>query len=479
MTYYINRFFLFTLLIGLLAACYKDKGNYELHKINRVSFVKNGSDTIQINQFDTIKLQPHIEQSLEKNTDNLSFRWSVFLTTPPVTNPPNEQLATTKDLNVQFGLRPENYTLLYTVTDNNTGVSYFKKYTLLVGTTLSEGWLLISEKANQERDIDLLHPNGSVIKHILSTASPSAKIPEGIHTVKVLTTFFGGSQNIFLLGATDTWRLKYTDFTRINTMQDWFLEQATVRKPSEFKYDQTGWYALYLDNGKMYSNQVDFRFGVAEDGDYYLSSYFLAAQSGESAVVYDTKHKKFYSYGNKKLNKFGSTGNAAFDMNNVGMDVLFGGAVPSNQYAYLMLDAQKNPYVLRIGSGGSVSKHLVDKAEHIQQATSAAFSGLYYHMYYAYQNKIYMLDIANNQAKVVYEFPQDEAIAALKMKQSSSSFVGYPDNNRTLAVATYDGTQGRVYSFSINNVGEFTDATYARKYEGLDKPISLEYKNRK
>lgn len=472
--------------VGLLLAlvlqisCYKDEGNYDLTEINKVTITASESDTLQINQFDTLVVRPVLQQSLEDNEDNLTYKWSVYLYSAPITGLIDEVLAETRDLEVQFGLRPDTYTLLYTVTDKNTGVSAFKKYLLRVGSKLSEGWLLISEDESGERDVDLLHPEGYIVPNLLSAANPGMEIPANLHTARVLTTFFGGSQDIYLLGENESVRVRYTDFTKINAGSDWFVERPSLMKPQEYIYDMVGSNAFYIDNGKIYSNQIDFRFGVPIPGDYYLSKYFIAAQSSDAAILYDQLGKKFVRYSNKQFQRFADDPTASFNMEDVGMDVLFGGAAPATQYSLLMIDSQDVPHVLRIHSAGlAVSKHKVDRAPQILEATAAAFSGLYYHIYYSVANELYLLDVANNSAKLVYSFPTGTDIQALTLKQSRSSFVSFPDNNRKLAVGTYDGQEGKVYVFSIDNVGEFENQTYTQVFEGLDKPISLEYKNRK
>ncbi|MCA5006242.1 PKD-like family lipoprotein [Sphingobacterium bovistauri] len=468
------------LFIILQISCYKDKGSYDISEINKVSVLKNGSDTIKINQFDTLKVQTLVEQSLEPNSENLAYKWSVYLSNPPITGLIDEVLSESKDLNVQFWLRPDSYTLLYTVTDQKTGVSTFKKYLLQVGSKLSEGWLLISENASGESDIDLLHPDGYSIKNLLSTANPNLTIPRKLHTARVLTTMFGGSQDIFLLGESESVRVKYTDFTKINMGSDWFVEKPREIKPEEFNYNMLGANTFYIDNGKIYSNQIDFRFGVPVSGEYKLSKYFISAQSSDAGIFYDEMAKKFVNYGNKQFRQFSVVANAPFEMGNVGLDVMFGGVAPLSQYSFLMKDEQQVPYVLRIHSAGlAVSKHKVDNASKLFQASAAAFSGLYFHIYYGVGNELYLLDVANNTSKLVYTFPTNINVTSMRMKQTRSSFVGFPDNNRTLAVGTYDGQEGRVYVFSINNIGEFVESTYTRLYEGLNKPISLEYKNKK
>ena len=468
------------LFVLMQISCYKDKGNYDLQEINKITILKNGSDTLKVNQFDSLKVETLLEQSLLTGEDNLTYKWSVFLSNPPITGLIDEVLSTEKNLNVQFGLRPDTYTLLYTVTDKNTGVSTFKKYLLQVSSRLSEGWLMISQSNDGKRDVGLLHPDGYAIPSLLSSANPDLMIPSNLHTVRVLTTFFGGSQDIFLLGENESVRVKYTDFTLVNKGSDWFVEKNLNSKPQEFKYDMVGSNAFYLNNGKIYSNQIDFRFGVPVAGNYSLSRYFITSQSSDAGIFYDEIGKRFINYASKKFNNFSVQANAPFDMSNVGMDVMFGGVAPMSQYSFLMKDSQQKAHVLRIHSAGlAVGKYPVDNAEKILQATSVAFSGLYFHIYYAVDNELYLLDVEKNSSKLIYTFPQGTDITTLTLKQTVSSWVSFPDNNRTLAVGTYDQQEGKVYVFSIDNLGEFTNDTYSKLYEGLDKPISLVYKNRK
>src|SRR5690606_15991636 len=92
--------------VGLLLAlvlqisCYKDEGNYDLTEINKVTITASESDTLQINQFDTLVVRPVLQQSLEDNEDNLTYKWSVYLYSAPITGLIDEVLAETRDLEV-------------------------------------------------------------------------------------------------------------------------------------------------------------------------------------------------------------------------------------------------------------------------------------------------------------------------------------------------------------------------------------------
>lgn len=465
-------------IILILHSCYKDKGNYDISEINKVSILKVGSDTISINQFDSLRVNTQIEQTLHQGTENLSYKWTVFYNKAPAFGLVDQQLAETKDLDVQFGLEPADYNVLYTVTDKNTGVSVFKTYFLQVSSILSEGWLMVGENAQGQSDMHLLHPDGHVVSNILSSANPGLTIPK-LHTSRVLTTMFNGAQHIYVLGSDNGFSVNYNTFVKLNEAANWFVETPAVNRPMEVRYDYTGINQFYVDNGVFYSNQESFRYGTPVAGNYYISRYFFQATSGEQAIIYDELNKRFYNSFNKRYNNFAPSANNAFDMNNVGMDVLFGGHGPDNRYHYLMKDAQQIPYVLVVDAASSVAKYRVDQGAKVLQSTQAVFSGLYMHMYYTVGNELYMLDIPNNASRLLYTFPADQQATALTIKSSGSMWVGFGDNNRTLVVGTYDGTKGSAYVFAIDNLGGITDNTYSYIYENIDKPIAFEWKNRR
>ncbi|WP_160366839.1 PKD-like family lipoprotein [Sphingobacteruim zhuxiongii] len=474
---YINSI-AFLMIIFLCQSCYKDKGNYDTTEINEISFEKIGSDTVQVSQFDTLSVQTLLKHTMGNN-DDLAYKWSVYDFNPPISGGTNETLSTSKDLAVICGLGPGNYTLLYTVTDNKTGVSFFKKYFLQVSSAFSEGWLMIGEGSDAKRDLHLLNPSGQIVRDIYATANPGTELPKGAHTVRVLTTFFGGSQDIYILGEDDAVRVFYTNFMKLNSLKDWYIELPKENKPLNIMYDQIGFNVMFISNGMMFSNQINTRYAAALPGNYNFSKYFLPFPSSEGAVVYDVTAKRFFLLNGKRVNAFADSETAGFNMNNVGMTPLFGGPAPSSQYSFLMKDNAAIPYVLRISTSGAVSKTKVDQAEEISKATQMVFSGLYFHAYYAVGNKLYLLDIANNKSTLVYQFSTAERISTMSLKQSTSQFVGFPDNNRTLAVGTYDGSKGKVYTFSIDNVGTFVGGEHTMLFDNLEKPITLQYKNRK
>lgn len=474
---------LICLTVLVSAGCYKDKGNYDLWEINKISMANaEGKDTVITLQFDTVEIKTVITQTKSIPEDRLTYRWSAFLYTPPLSGVIDQVLSTEKDLKVAVGLRPDKYTLLYTVTDTQTGVSYFKKFYMEVNTVLSEGWLLIDEKQDGNRDVDLLNTNGTVVRDIYSGANGGEYLPQGAHSVKVLATFFASAQNIVILAENDAVRVNYSTFLRMEKAKDWFIQAPAKLKPENYYYNLFGANTFFITDGNFYGVQVDTRFGAPAEGTFKVAKYAYPSVSTNESYLYDTKSQRFLNYSNGKIREFSTPVGAPFNMNKIDKELIYAATAPGSTYNWLFKNNDEDKfYVYRVAMSANAASAIYDinKATDIKDASSFTFSGLYLHMYYAVGNKIYLLDIEKGTSQVIYTFPQGEEVTTMMLKQSQSSFVSYSDNNRTLAIGTYNQTEGKVYTFSINNLGTFTDDTFVKKYSGLGKPISMEYKFRK
>lgn len=468
------------LLAGIaITGCYKDKGNYDLQEINKISMKSDARDTINVLQFDTAKMNPVVSQTMPIPETRLIYKWSAYLYSAPIGGSTAQTLSTQKNLNVPIGLKPDKYTLLYTVTDTETGVSYFKKFFMEVSSKLSEGWLMINEKADKSRDIDLLNANGTVVRDIYRTAN-SENLPDGAYSIKILATFFNSAQNIIILSEKDAVRVNYASFLKLQNAKDWFVSKPEQLHPENYAYNTFGSATFMVTNGSFYGGQVDLRFGAPLGGDHKISKFIYAPGSNDAGILYDTKNQRFLNYSNNAVFTFSIPANAAFNMNQIGKELIAAGKAPGDNFNYLMKDNGADAfYIYRVNNGGAAGLYNVSAAAELKNAKLFAFSGMYMHVYYAVGNNIYLLDIEKNSAKIIYTFPAGEEVTAMCLKQSHSTWVGYADNNRTLAVGTFNNNAGKVYTFSIDGLGGFTDHTFTKEYKGLEKPVFLEFKNRK
>ncbi len=116
----------------------------------------------------------------------------------------------------------------------------------------------------------------------------------------------------------------------------------------------------------------------------------------------------------------------------------------------------------------------------MERATVFASSQTYLQLYYAVDNKIYLLDIPAGKARLAYQFPSGETVTAIRIKQSQFSLLWVvPEHDRVMAAGTWNGSKGTFYEFGISNTGDFSNNTYRDKYEGFGKIIDIDFKNKK
>ncbi|SEN55398.1 PKD-like family protein [bacterium A37T11] len=478
----INIFYSGIAAISLLvSSCYKDKGNYDLHPINVISASSVLGDTITVQQFDTLKVSTILTQTAKVSESTLQYRWSAFLTPNGGTN---YELGNEKDLKISVGLHPGNYILLYTVTDPNTQVSYYKEFQLYVNSKLSEGWLVLERKPDGTNDIAIVTPESNIIHDLYRTANTDL-LPKNTKSVRVLNANL--VQQIFAYGEKDAVQVDYASFSKINGLHDWFYQSQLPGYIQAHAYTKYAYGAFMVLADEFYVdiNIPTFvtKYGAPIRGNWKISPFLFPKQFMGQCFVYDTKNQRFLSHENGFLNGFSNPDGAAFDMNNVGKELIYGGQSISGFYNCVMKDnSGRGRYVYRINTAGTIAaaeKYDVSDAINIADAQFFASSGLYLQIYYTVSNRIYLLDIPARKSRLVYTFSEEAQITAFKLKQAFGAFVLYPDNNRSICVATNENGEGKLYTFSITNTGDFYNQTYEHVYSGFNAIIDIDYKNRK
>lgn len=463
--------------------CYKDKGNYDLHPINEVKLSSEGGDTIKIYQFDTLRIAAKIEQTLAGTTDNLSYKWKVF--EYPGGSVVNEVLGENKDLAAAIKVNPGKYTLLYTVRDNNTGVDFFKEYYMEVNSIYNEGWIVMEDHGDLQ-DLSMITPSGNVLHNIYAIANNGAHLPEKSFSIKVLNTYLS-DQDIYIIGKNGGVMVDYVSFKMQSNYANWFFAPPDVIKPMSVFYNKLGVAGFLVNNNELYalpfSSGGARKFGAPYKGDYVISPISFPMMNNDFAILYDTKNQRFLKHEKNKLIPLISPEGSAFDLNNINKQLVYGGVSNNDYYNCLFKDNGADKfYVYRINTSAAViaaEKYDVDDAPGLKDAKFYASSGVYLQLYYTVNNKVYLLDIPAQKARLLYTFPESTAITAMKLKQAQSILISYPDNNKLMTIATYEHNEGKVYTFPISNTGDFVNNTYSKVYTGFKKVIDLEYKNRK
>lgn len=455
-------YFFFAVLL-ILTGCAKDHGNYEYKKLNEVKI-----DSIQnfsLMKFDSLKISPVVSQS--ESGHMLSYEWKIY---SPKTGK-TKILSKEKNLAIVIAEEPiaDAYELVLKATDQSTGISEFKTFSLKVVTPFSEGWMVLNRKGD-DVDIDMVNPAGKVFSDIFKLSNGQA-IPDGAN--KVYTYYGQQEQKVFVQTASDILQLKGNDFIQIQNYSSLFYEQPSPGKPELYFLKNGGDREFIINNGLLYvmatSVPPPTRFGARIPGDYKAAN-FMAVGSKYPGIIYDEKNGGFLLLPANKseLVGFPVIEGAAFDMNKINKTMVFMQPASVLDHFYALFKDPRNQsfHFYAINSNGTnpaVKYQPMANVPDIDRASAFAISSTLPLIYYAVDQKIYVYDVEMNAARKVYDIPAASAnITALRMLKGA------------LVAAVNEGAAGSLYYFDLAPTGNIASNT--KKISGLGKIIDLVYK---
>ncbi len=496
--------FILVICLALLAGCYKDKGNYDYNAINKITVTDDRSATrIFIYQGDTLKLSPTVTQTMP--VEGLTYLWFANRNsqgTGGMTS--RDTIAREKNLNYVIDSRiftlGEDYRLTVKVTDPKTGVSSFLFYELTISNKLSQGWMLFEEKANGNGDLSMILPNNSIERNVYSSINPSAPLGK---PVAINATTFNVTDDLSTTGKR-IYMLTENDGIELNalTLQNKFpFGYLYFAAPSVVKPTFQGWTAylsgvnlnqrmgVAVNNGKVHVNLVGGFPGIKKWGealstpdggfDYEMAPEIAGAASFSPTypiVMYDKKYKRFYSIGTTKLASFPAAASTVFDMNNVGLDLLrLDSSNVSGVWSAVMKDAT-TPYLLQFKTLATAADPVITvlktaiNAPCIINSKAIVASTLTPHIYYASGNTIAKYETTSNTSIVTYSFAAGENVVKMVYQRVVPAVGG-----ASLVVATWNGTESKVYFFNVSAVGDL-GATYTNVFTGFAKIADMTYK---
>lgn len=487
----------------LLSACYKDKGNYDYHDVNEITVADPvAASRIYIYQGDTLKLTPAISQTIP--SDDLSYAWFVY------NNSSNSEYTLPRDtisrernlshkITGDIFVLGENYRLTLKVTDNKTGISSFRQYDLTISNKYGSGWMFLEEKGG-EGDMSMILPDNTVEHSVYSLLNPSSPLGK---PVSITSTSFNitddlsaANKRIYIQMESDAIELNNLTLTKKFEIGYLFFARPQVVKPAYI-----GWTAylsgvnpfqrmgIAINNGQVHTNLVGGFPGIKKWGeaivnpagvyDYDIAP-FIAGATGYSAtypvVVYDKKYKRFYSVGANALAAFPAAASTVFDMNNVGMDLLLLDSSNVVDRYNAVMKSGTVPYLLQFKTATTTADPVVTvatvemNAPGIVDAPALASSTLTPHIFYAVGNKLYKYETTSNTYAEVYAFAGGESVTKMDYQK-----VDPTTGQQRLVVATWNGTESKVYFFTVSSVGDL-GGTYTDIFGGFNKIIDFTYK---
>lgn len=495
-------YLVFTFALALVACKKEYKGLTDWKPINETSLAF--TDTVfTVLQFDTLKVQPTITQSIGSNA--LKYEWIAYFTSTPASgvNTP-KIISTEKNLDKQILLVPGAYFLQYKVTDTLTGIFATRRFSLTVNGAYWEGWLLPNVK-NGNSLLSFVRIDGKV------DMNPYFDVNAANFTGTIKGAKCGIIKNlneINVFTSTETYVLSAEDFTLLRKSQDMYETMPASYNNPFYACNSANTDQFIINNGKVIttiapgtSNYIPGKYSIiipivpTGGTNYDLVPAMVSPQYGTLYnIFFDNIGMRFlYMNSNARtLTRFAATP-GQYNMDSVGKSMVaieLGKVTPGTsttwrgEYYAIMKDNTNRFYCYTILINQTprqkIGSFVLMNATDIALATSYTGSSRAAQLYYSVQNKIYLYDVASNTSRLFYTFPSGTIVKDIEMYKSKGSFkTNLPLYNTRIAAATYNGTEGELYYFDLTATGDLSGSTYAQKFGGFGDILSLDYKNPK
>jgi hypothetical protein len=482
--------------ILLLGSCYKDKSNNGLTEINKIGVSDiRANSVITVFQGEVLTLKPILNQSLQGKL--LEYTWIQYSSNGNISlAAPRSTIASDYELKLPIAsdkyILGEPYVLRFEVKDKESGVSYYINYNIVIGNKYGNGWLVLEDKAGKG-DLSFIFPDSTVEHNIYTARNPNAVItgPKKLELTPfdINDDISASGKRLYILADNGSQEYNYLTMAKLMT---WLSADPKVGT------SRSGNLGIVINNNKAHSNLVGGFPGVKKWGDIALTptgtqnyslAPFTAGGPNVAAIIYDNTSKRFYNIvafsatpAAGSLTPFANTASSsAFDLNNVGMTEIFqDSADVIHHYNAVMKSDDNQAYILRFKTVNtstatpnlSVSKTLMN-APGILTYGAAAGSTNTGHIYYSNNNVNSRYEISSNSIVENYSFPAGEQVTAMKFAKFNLNDKATVKLAR-LVVATWNGTEGKLYYFALSQTGAL--GAYTKQFTGFGKIVDLAYK---
>lgn len=253
----------------LIAACSRDKGNYDYMELPD-PVIEGLDTTYSVITGDSLIITPTVKLASGKN--DYSCHWKI--------NVPEQAMSLdydSKDLRIVFGLASGRYTAQLALVDNANGMKYFYEFVIHCQTEFTKGTLVLSSSGSQAV-LTFIKPDGTVQPDIYQAINRESLQGEPMQLVPV--------QNQFYLNRLTAYWITYTgagvminadNLQRIRTLKQNFFEQPATVKPEFFMNMPQGVTSAVM-NGKLYLGATETApfwpyygfYGIPVPGSYKL-----------------------------------------------------------------------------------------------------------------------------------------------------------------------------------------------------------------
>lgn len=455
------------LFLWSLCSCYEDKGNYDYDPLLEITIDSIVESYMTYSLIDTIRISPMV------TPENIEYDywWGIYQNSVQGFVPTLDTLCYTCDLEMPVALAPGSYSLVFCAKDRNTGIAKIAKASLTVYTSLSRGWYVLRSQ-NGYTDFDVFTGTDK-IENVIAVNNNGKNLKGEARAVARMTTYqawdetnsrYASTNTIFALSSEDIAAIRIENGVIIRTIDNIFFEYPAVVSPQDMYVTESD---IYLVNaGKLYTiNGITAnsgRFGMPKTGNYQLAPYHVYNYP-RYPLLYDETSASFCTCNTTAdaLISFSDKGQVDSiplpPVNNLDADLLFMGAT-SGKCAYALIKKrQQDMYCMMYINAQCASPYknpvlncdTLDNTLGILKADKWATNTVNHIIYFAQGNMLYSCNIDNSYREdPQFTFPVNETVTY--MRHLTYNNFSDPDMSFDhLVVASYDGTNYKVYLFNL------------------------------
>lgn len=467
-----------------------------------------------VDRYDILHIEPQLAFTQgTMDESQLDFLWEMYLDDWANTEAKAFVLGRERILDAQIS-RPQSttdYALVLTVTEKQTGAAYRTKYRVSIQPSVLSGLMVLQDDQGRCR-LDYLASTYAEpsfvenrhIKDVYAVNNDGTSLegtPRGVSFSLVEKSSYEPQvKNLYLWTDRQVARISSSDFSLEHMDNDLFM--VAPQKIDVTNIDRSGRYSyctVMLNDGQAHAlnQQATLSFGYqfsrplkpnsSIEGNLRFAPFvyepdLFGSQTGYCAILYDQIGKRFVKVASNydaepAVFAFNQQEEAnitsLFDVNNIGLDMVWMGKNYGSIACAVFTDGHKR-YLYRMrfnvnstttdaGSGEEVINPLVYRQAYGKDDFSAATDGDQARFFecgrfavntfmYATTRNIYTYDFNAKRAILLNDpFPEDEEITAIRIYNVEYYTANLQNVSGTLLyVATWNGTEGKVYEFPIN-----------------------------
>ncbi|UYQ94118.1 PKD-like family lipoprotein [Chitinophaga horti] len=429
------------LVISFATACKKDLGNYDYKDINEL-VIANIPDTMNLVIGQRFTVIPQLDFTKDTVTAHYTYQWACY-DPRQVDAYTLRILDSTKTLDMDLPLTVGEYIIYYTVKEKATGISWRKKFIVIVtGTIKRRGWFVLSDVDAQSKldyfEEDMAAP-GTYVKEYRNllglikdrvTGKPIEIKGKPKFLEAVTNTVLGvtGAKTWIYIGAELSGeKINVTDgFTWENPLYSIKSETATGEPalPSMVRGYAQQVYAF--DNGEVHFSYPAQRYvwGIPisrlSGGVPFKVAPSFAMATGGVALFYDATNKRFVRH---LYNTYLTTLTPKrFDPNNMDKDVVWMGwtSAFAGQAIAIMKDAADKRYLARMTftTAGTFSADSLKEVNMTDLAGAENFvmDHQFGYLLYSKGSKLYRYNLDTEELQMIKDYGSGVQITMLKSR---------------------------------------------------------------